>query len=288
MVARLPVELYKEAQAAEKASDLRRAMDLYAKATYFPWATRIALDLGRQEDALNFAKKGGDWYVASQIAIKLGNIDDAVHCLREANDYETANQLAREHGLALRFRVGEIAGESEDILENLAESLYRALTSKKRRNGGFSRLSGNVLDVGCRDGRFFGLLKKLGAGEVYGVDLDSEALKEAKKRKEINPKNVYNSKVEELPSEFNSFFDYALVFNLSLGERDSRAAAVEGIFRVLKPYGRFLATFTELDELENDFPEIERYFSVNYCKLINGSIGSSSAPHRYVMYGFRK
>ena len=131
-------------------------------------------------------------------------------------------------------------------------------------------------------------VRLLGAEEVHGVDLDSKALIDARKKAEVNPANIYDCKVEELPSRLEGFFDYATIFNFSLGGAEDRKNAVDGIAGILKPNGRVLATFTTLDELRNYSPEINRYFSTRHAGLINGSGELDSAPHRYVMQGIRK
>ena len=170
----------------------------------------------------------------------------------------------------------------------MEDSIYLGLISTAGKNVGFNGLYGNVLDVGCRDGRFFRLLKRLGAEEVHGVDLDSTALVDARKEAEVIPANIYDCKVEKLPSTLDGFFDYATIFNFSLGGAEDRENAVDGIARILKSNGRVLATFTTLDEICNYSPEINRYFSTRQGSLINGSGELDSAPHRYVMHGVRK
>lgn len=240
---KLPVEVYKEAQEAEKAGDLERAMNLYSESQWHFKAVNLALQLGRIEDALRF--------------------------YRPIQGYLLPNR-------------------GDEPFQGMEDSIYLGLISTAGRNVGFNGLNGNVLDVGCRDGRFFRLLKKLGAENVHGVDLDSEALVDARKKAEVNPANIYDCKVEELPSTLNGSFDYATIFNFSLGGTEDRERAVNGIVRILKPNGRMLTTFTTLDELRVDSPQINRYFLTRYSNLINGSGELDSAPHRYVMHGVRK
>ena len=240
---KLPVEIYREAQEAEKTGDLERAMHRYSESQWHFRAVNIALALGRIDDALEF-------YRPIQ-----GNL---------------------------------LPNRGDEPFQGMEDTIYLGLISTAGRNVGFNRLYGNVLDVGCRGGRFFRLLKRLGAEIVQGVDLDSKALIDARKKAEVNPANIYDCKVEELPSTLDGFFDYATIFNFSLGGAEDRENAVDGIARILKPNGRLLATFTTLDELRNYSPEINRYFSTRHAGLINGSGELDSAPHRYVMHGVRK
>ncbi len=240
---KLPVEIYREAQEAEKAGDLERAMHLYSESGWHFKAVNIALELGRIDDALRFYRP-----------IK-GNL---------------------------------LPNRGDEPFQGMENSIYLGLINPAKRYVGFNGLYGNVLDVGCRDGRFFRLLKKLGAENVHGVDLDSEALVDARKKSEVNSANIYDCKVEDLPSSLDGFFDYATIFNFSLGVTEDRERAVDGIVRILKPNGRVLATFTMLDELRNYSPEINRHFSTRQASLINGLNKLDSAPHRYVMHGVRK
>ncbi|MEK6952798.1 MAG: class I SAM-dependent methyltransferase [Nanoarchaeota archaeon] len=240
---KLPVEIYREAQFAEEAGDLERAMHLYSESQWHFKAVNIALALGRIDDALRFYR-----HIQGDLLPNRGN----------------------------------------EPFQGMEDSIYLGLINSAGRNIGFNGLYGDVLDVGCKDGRFFRLLKRLGAETVYGVDLDSQALIEARQKSNISQANVYDCKVEELPDKFNGFFDYATIFNFSLGDTEDRERAVDDVVRILKPSGRILATFTTLDELRNYSPEISRYFSTRQSSLINGSGELDSAPHRYVTHGVRK
>lgn len=51
---RLPVEIYREAQEAEKTGNLERAMHLYSESRGYFKAVNIAPTLGRIDDALRF------------------------------------------------------------------------------------------------------------------------------------------------------------------------------------------------------------------------------------------
>lgn len=228
-------------------------------------------------------------------AEKAGDLERAMHLYSESQWHFKAVNMAFALGKtddALRFyqpiQGDLLPNRGNEPFQGMEDSIYLGLVSTAGRNVGFNSLYGNVLDVGCRDGRFFRLLKRLGADEVHGVDLDSEALIDARQKAEVNPTNIYGCKVEELPSTLDAFFDYATIFNFSLGGTEDRKKAVDGIIRILKPNGRVLATFTTLDELRNYSTEINHHFSTRYASLINGSGELDSAPHRYVMHGVRR
>lgn len=225
---------------------------------------------GDLERAMALYAQSAWHFKAVNLALQLGRINDALRFYRPIQGDVLPN---RKEG---------------DPFQGMKDTMYLGLIGSAGNNVGFGGLHGKVLDVGCRDGKFFGLLKRLGAEEVYGVDLDPEALSEAKQKPDASPDNVYESKVEELPQQLDGSFDYAVVFKLSLGDRESRQNAVDGIARVLKPQGRLLATFTTLQELRNYLPKINQHFTTRHASLINGSGELDSAPHRYVMHGVRK
>ncbi len=233
-------------------------------------------------------------YREAQEVEKAGDLERAMHLYSESQWHFKAVNLALELGKiddALRFYEpirGDLPNRGDEPFQGMEDTIYLGLISTSGKNVGFNGLYGNVLDVGCRDGRFFRLIKRLGGDKVYGVDLDSAPLADARKKPDVNPRNVYDCKVEELPNTLDEFFDYATIFNFSLGGKKEREDAMDGIFRVLKPNGKVLVTFTTLDELRTYSPEISRYFSTRQASLINGSGNLDSAPHRYVMHGTRK
>jgi ubiquinone/menaquinone biosynthesis C-methylase UbiE len=104
------------------------------------------------------------------------------------------------------------------------------------------RLDGaRVLDVGC--GRGVGiqiLLEQFGAGQVYGVDLDSQQVRRAQQRFAGKSKGrvvLTVGNVDKLPFP-NEYFDAVFDFGMLHHVVDWQAGVAE-IQRVLKPAGLF-------------------------------------------------
>lgn len=89
-----------------------------------------------------------------------------------------------------------------------------------------------ILDAGCGTGFFMSKLKKFGV--VFGVDINPEAVKFAKKR---GVKNITLSSVEKLPFKDNFFDILVSVDVLYHQEVGSDVKALEEFCRVLKPGG---------------------------------------------------
>lgn len=134
---------------------------------------------------------------------------------------------------------------------NLAERLLvnnpaRALVQRFYEGPLLQKLGGRlddarVLDVGC--GRGVGvqiLLDQFGAGQVYGVDLDPQQIRRARRRfaeKSESRVALAVGRVEELPfpdEYFDAVFDFGMLHHVV----DWQAGVTE-IRRVLKPSGLF-------------------------------------------------
>ncbi len=90
-----------------------------------------------------------------------------------------------------------------------------------------------VLDVGCGIGMFLKKFRKLNA-EVYGIDVDCEKVKEAKKKF----KNVKIAPSEKLPFRKDTFDIVWLHEVLEHVENDAKT--LEECFRVLRPSGKLV------------------------------------------------
>src|SRR5271163_892937 len=99
--------------------------------------------------------------------------------------------------------------------------------------------SARVLDVGC--GRGVGvqiLLQQFGAGQVYGLDLDPQQIRRARKRFAGKSGVVLAvGSIEKLPFP-NEYFDAVFDFGMLHHVVDWQAGVAE-IQRVLKPSGLF-------------------------------------------------
>ena len=160
----------------------------------------------------------------------------------------------------------------EEELRQVVEDQYFRKICAKKRELHFDGLHGNILDVGCSDGIWFKLLKRLGAEKIYGVEPDKRRIPDAKKRPEVDPENIYNCLVEDLPGRFDGFFDYVVVLYWELGhpageedrygrmnQKERERLAIAGLARVLKPEGKILVLF-DSGEGKDVLPEIKRHF----------------------------
>ena len=111
-------------------------------------------DVDLSERGVQEAEKAGDleramylysesqWHFkAVNIALALGRLDDALKFYRPIQGDLLPNR-------------------GDEPFQGMEDSMYLGLVSTAGNNVGFNRLYGNVLDVGCRDGRFFRLLKR--------------------------------------------------------------------------------------------------------------------------------
>ncbi|MDA9659935.1 class I SAM-dependent methyltransferase [Pseudomonadota bacterium] len=104
-----------------------------------------------------------------------------------------------------------------------------------------------ILDVGCGEGRhIFGILNEFEDVYCYGLDQDIPSLDKCKKGLEffqeldLNGTVFQQGSVYQLPFEEN-FFDLIICSEV-LEHLDDYHAAIDEIFRVLKPGGKFLSS----------------------------------------------
>lgn len=94
------------------------------------------------------------------------------------------------------------------------------------------RINNNILDAGCGTGANIFFLKKY--GDVWGMDMSSEAIKFCKKR---GLKNLTIGSIEKLPYK-SDFFDVVTCFEVLYHKNvHSEPKALKEFYRVLKPGG---------------------------------------------------
>ena len=104
-----------------------------------------------------------------------------------------------------------------------------------------------VLDVGCGEGRhIFGILNAFEDVHCYGLDQDIPSLEKCKegleffKKLDSNETIFQQGSVYQLPFEDN-FFDLIICSEV-LEHLDDYHAAIQEVYRVLKPAGMFLTS----------------------------------------------
>ena len=150
------------------------------------------------------------------------------------------------------------------MLEPIARNLYENLVL-----GHGVRLKGKILDVGCRDGRYFEMLKELGGEEIYGVDPDLQP--RALESPFVDKNNLYKRNVEDLPNVLYGNFNYLTIFSLFLGtpSPENCRNIARAFNNLIIEDGSFLATFTSRDELQIWKPYFDETFIGISEPLIN-------------------
>lgn len=128
----------------------------------------------------------------------------------------------------------------------LMNNPIRAFLQKYYEAGLLERLGGRtererVLEIGC--GRGVGteiIFKRFGAREVHAFDIDSDMVKQARRRLSIYPADRLKlyvgdaTAVEEEDESFDAVFDFGIIHHVSDWHR-----ALAEVTRVLRPGGRF-------------------------------------------------
>ncbi len=138
------------------------------------------------------------------------------------------------------------------------------------------------LDVGCYDGNWADKLRVLGIREIYGIDVNREAIEEGLK-KTVCITLLHVLVMASLPFEPDCFDSCSLLDvyeHLSLTDQDT---VLKEIFRILRPGGIFIITvpkkhlfsFLDLGNLKFVMPGLHR----RYCER---KMGKESYRKRYL------
>ena len=148
-----------------------------------------------------------------------------------------------------------------------------------------------VLDIGTRDGRNIEVFNRLGASAVYGIDPDTEALESAIKSGKLDRNRAIFGALSDLPTSFKGQFDIAFVGNFFVGfsgydhvNPELTSRFFYELHSCLKTSGRLLMTYAEAKTLDACIPDIDKYFTFNYCKLL----ARGDWPHGYLVVGTPK
>ena len=106
----------------------------------------------------------------------------------------------------------------------------------------------NILDIACGTGRFFPLYVPR---EIYGIDISSEMLRQASKRKGLNIKKLQVADAENIPFE-DEFFD---VVNTSqfIMHTPYYKKIIRDMVRVTKQGGSIIIDFPNKYSISNPF-----------------------------------
>jgi SAM-dependent methyltransferase len=167
----------------------------------------------------------------------------------------------------------------KQCIKNLPES-YRRWFEKEQEyfDRHVAMLHANVLDVGCGTGRSLSYL--IGKNDnLYGVDNDPEAVKDARKRFSENPKvSIMMEDARDLPFK-DDFFDYVLCISTPANFASFGANPMDfysEMRRVLKSYGQIVFSVFNEDAFEE---RMKVYTSIDSkIEEINGTTVRFAVP----------
>lgn len=151
-----------------------------------------------------------------------------------------------------------------------------------------------LLDFGCGFGDYTRILKDAGA-DVTGIDTSIKMLEKARKD---NPDIEFiHIKECEMPFKENSFgFVVSNFVLIVIDSKEKLQDIVDGIFRVIKPGGRFIFTIPHPCFLDKDHFTVRNIFDeefdynrvgYNYSLMLKNSDGSEIRIGEYTDYHYR-
>lgn len=237
-----PKELFERAQALETEGNKLAAANLYEQAGYTHKAIQIYEAEGNIKKAYELAKRTSDNWTADRLAI---THDIPGH---EFSDFPPAQ--GREFDETMRIA--------------LKSRLQPGATASRLGFVGFKGKT--VADVGTRDGRFVPLFQELGAKEVYGIDPDKEALKQAVEKGLLDEQHALPYRLQDLPKEIRETFEIATVFNFNIPISEQADFFVQ-LYESLPEGGQAIMTVAEDKILQNAMKFIEPHFIIRFQKL---------------------
>lgn len=199
----------------------------------------------------------------------------------ETQTQKRSSATKQEHGMRESIHPGIIVPpvpKGRTFLEVVGETLATHLPYRFRN---FSGLSGIVADIGCNDGRYVPALRMLGADEVYGIDPSQDFLDNAIAAGKLDPRHTICSRVEDLPSAYDNFFDYTIVLGSQI--RHEREA-INSLSSITKSTGGVLATFFTREELEIALQHYPTMFKTTETQAILCYTPSQTGPHAFGIY----
>lgn len=135
--------------------------------------------------------------------------------------------------------------------------------------------NGVLLDCGCSDGKLtIKVAKKVMTNNIYGIDLDEEVLKKARKK---GIKTFCVDLNNSLPFE-NDFFDVIFAHQL-LAHLYDVDNFVKEIYRIIKPGGYAVVSTENLSSWHNIFALILGYQDFSHHISREFYIGNPLSPH---------
>lgn len=149
-----------------------------------------------------------------------------------------------------------------------------------------------VLDIGCGTGRLTIPLRQMTQAEIYGLDLSSEMLEQAKSKKGADAIYWVLGDAQALPFP-EEFFDCTFMC-LVLHHIEDKRQAIEEMYRVLKPGGRSLIWTVSHQQIKDFllnefFPslqelDLKRFPSISTIKALMGTASYSNIREETVIW----
>ncbi len=237
-----PRQIYEKGQSLERAGNKLGAAAQYENAGYEHLAIKIYEESGDIAKAYEIAKRIGDNF--------------------------TANRLADTHNIAGHEFTDFPSARGRDFNEDMAVALKSRLQEgATAQRLGFSGFKDKiVVDIGTRDGRFVPLFKDLGAKEVFGIDPDEDALREAVDTGILDEEHALPIKLQDLPEAMRNKFEIATIFNFNM-PRTEQDEFFQQLYENLPEGAQVVMTFAEDEILQNATPIMQKYFIVQSTKL---------------------
>ena len=136
----------------------------------------------------------------------------------------------------------------------------------------------SALDLGCGEGHYTRLLKRLGASQVLGVDLSSDMIELARQQERSHPLGidyrVCDAGALKLQTKADLVFA-GYLFNHAR-DRDELRAQFSTVSSLLRPGGRLVALNNNPDDPPSNFDAGRPY---GYSKSINGPLVEGAGIH---------
>lgn len=231
-------------------------------------------------------EEGRDSYSAIRLYEEAGDVTKAYELAKNSHVESTANRLADEYGIESHEFTDMPPSRGRDANEVMSIVLKSRLQEGAVASRiGFSGFKDKVVvDIGSRDGRFIPLFRDLGAKEVFGVDSDSDALKEAVSNGILDEEHALSARLQDLPDALCARFDIATIFNFNmpLAEQED---FFKQLFEKLPENAQVVMTFAEDDVQYRATRIMEKYFVVRAFDILHVE---GDAPHKNLVICTRK
>jgi 2-polyprenyl-3-methyl-5-hydroxy-6-metoxy-1,4-benzoquinol methylase len=131
----------------------------------------------------------------------------------------------------------------QGLIENILDSFRKRKATKIARSIGST---GNVLDIGCGNGKFLAHLSSLGEIKTYGVEMPGNAAKRASQISSIDLK-IGSLQKSDFPENYFDAVTLIHVFEHLLNPKE----IIQIIHKILKPHGYLYMAFPNIGSFQS-------------------------------------